>query len=122
MKPYIIHIDRLCLHAFHGVMEQERRVGADFFVSLVANIEVGEEAYKQDKLKGTVSYADIIQVIKREMDTPSNLLEHVAYRTAEALLSRFSSMQSVTLRIDKDNPPCGESADAIGVSIELNRK
>ena len=116
---YELHIANLCLHANHGVMEQERRVGADFLVSLTAQMEVTEDAYCEDRLTGTVSYADVIEVIKTEMSVPSNLLEHVAYRTAQKLLKRFSAIQSVTLRIDKQNPPCGVTADAIGVTLTL---
>lgn len=116
-----IHIDRLTLHGYHGVMPQERVVGAEFYVSLTADVEVAPEAYLNDNLTGTVSYADIVGCIKDEMRVPANLLEHLAYRVGQRLLSDFSAMKSLHLRIDKENPPCGVCVDNIGVSVNMTR-
>ena len=116
-----IHIERYSTYAFHGVMPQERKVGARFYVSIEAKVEVSEKALVEDCLEGTVSYADIINVVREEMSIPAALLEHLAYRVARRLLDKFSAIQSLNLRIDKENPPCGVSVDAIGVSLQLSR-
>ena len=116
-----IHIERLATYSHHGVMPQERVVGARFYVSVEAEVEVSDEALLHDCLEGTVSYADIIDCIRQEMDTPAALLEHLAYRVGQRLLREFALIQSLTLRIDKENPPCGVPVDAIGVSIKLAR-
>lgn len=116
-----IHIENLALHGQHGVMPQERIVGAMFYVSLSACMEVLEDALVRDQLSGTVSYADIISVIREEMSFPANLLEHLAFRVGQRLLSNFPSLISLTLRIDKENPPCGVRVDRVGVEISLKR-
>lgn len=117
-----IHIERLALHGRHGVMPQERAVGTMFYVSLSANVQVSDEALLHDHLSGTVSYADIIATIRQEMATPAALLEHLAYRTGRKILANFPSVVSLSLRIDKENPPCGVCADAVGVEIIMDRK
>lgn len=117
-----IHIDKLRIHAHHGVLPQERTVGAEFRISLTADVRVEESAYLQDQLQGTVNYADIISVVRQEMAISSNLLEHVAHRMAHRLLQDFPLLTSVQVRIDKVAAPIdGILCDALGVETTLNR-
>lgn len=116
-----IHIKELRLSARHGVLEQERLIGADFMVTIDAEVEVSEKAYAADDIEGTVSYAEIVETVRAQMDVTSNLLEHVAHRIASVLLDRFPRIQGVSVRIDKENPPCGVTASAIGVEIRMHR-
>lgn len=116
-----IHIERLAVHANHGVLPQERIVGAEFHVTLEADVEVLPGAYLSDNLEGTVSYADMVVAIREEVRTPSMLLEHLAYRVGRRILADFPPVRSLRLRIDKENPPCGVCADSIGVSIRMSR-
>ncbi len=116
-----IHIDRLALYGYHGVLPQERMVGAGFYVSLEADVEVAPEAYMNDGLAGTVSYADIIASIREEMSVPAALLEHLLYKMSRRILNDFPAVKALRLRIDKENPPCGVCADSIGVSVCMER-
>lgn len=116
-----IHIHRLALQGRHGVLPQERVVGAMFYVSLDIDSEVSSEALLHDRLSGTISYADIIERVRQEMSVPSALLEHLAHRVGQRLLADFPSIHSLTVRIDKENPPCGVCADSIGVSLRMAR-
>ncbi len=117
-----IHIERLALRGYHGVLSQERVVGAEFYVTLEADLEVAHEAYVEDSLEGTVSYADVVESIREEMNVPAALLEHLLYRVSQRLLHDFPRIHSLRLRIDKENPPCGVCADRIGVSIAINKE
>ncbi len=117
-----IHIDRLRIHAHHGVLPQERVVGADFFVSLRLQVEADEEAIRRDDISGTISYADVIDTVRQEIQTAANLLEHVALRIGNCLLERFPRIVSLDIRIDKENPPTGSQSDAVGVSLTLPQK
>ena len=65
-----IFIDEVRFHAFHGVMPQERTVGADFTVSLRVGYDF-IKATESDGLSDTISYADLFDVLKREMFIPS---------------------------------------------------
>lgn len=116
-----IHIHRLALQGRHGVLPQERVVGAMFYVSLDIDSEVSSEALLHDRLSGTISYANIIERVRQEMSVPSALLEHLAHRVGQRLLADFPTIYSLTVRIDKENPPCGVCADSIGVSLRMAR-
>ena len=112
-----IFIDRLRLYAFHGVEEQERRVGAWFTVSLRVQYDI-TKAMETDSVSDTLSYADVLQVVKREMAQPSRLLEHVAGRMARALISEFQGVEAVSVKLTKQNPPMHANCDGAGVELE----
>ena len=114
-----IVIEGLRLYAYHGVMEQERKVGAYFIVDAEVTTDFSH-AMQTDDLSGTISYADIFETIKREMAITSKLLEHVGGRIANAIIDRFPRVSAVRLKILKENPPMG--ADCRGAGIELTIK
>lgn len=78
-------------------------------------------AIQTDNLDGTISYAEVCNIIKREMSITSNLLEHVAGRIVNALLSHFINISSIWLSISKENPPMGVQCKEVGIEIEVNR-
>ncbi len=96
-------------------------MGADFFVSLSATVEMDISALKDDDLDGTVNYVSLCDSIRQEMLQPSALLEHVAYRIGHRLLAEQPLIANLSLRIDKQMPPVGMLVDAVGVEIELSR-
>ena len=115
-----ILLPQMQFHARHGVLPQERLVGAQFTVSLEAQVRF-DEALLTDRLEGTVSYADIHQAVKEEMATPSALLEHVAGRIAHRLLHDFPLIQALKIELMKQNPPMGADIPSAGVRLEVKR-
>ena len=113
-----ISLRNVRFHAFHGVMPQERRVGADFLV----NLRVGypwEKAMRTDEVGDTLNYAALYAVVKAEMMQPSSLLEHVAGRMADAIVRHFPQVTSIDLELTKQNPPMGADCDGASVEIHL---
>ena len=117
-----LRIDRMKVHARHGVLPQENVVGAWFYVSLEAEIQCSPEAYRHDELEGTVSYADIAACIAQEMATPSKLLENLVYRLGQALLLEFPKIDTLSLFVAKENPPMKAQCDEIGIKMEFSRQ
>lgn len=108
------------LFAHHGVLPQERVVGATFILNIAIDTDFSK-AMETDELEGTISYAEVYEVVKAEMAVPSKLLEHVAGRICSALLHRFPTAQAVHLEILKENPPMGADCAGAGVFVEVNR-
>lgn len=115
-----ILIKGLRLYAYHGVLLQERKVGAYFIIDVDVTTDFAQ-AMHTDQLRGTISYADIVQVIRREMAIPSQLVEHVAGRIAQAILNDFPTAQTVRIKLLKENPPMGADLHGAGVEIIINR-
>lgn len=113
-----ISLRNVRFHAFHGVMPQERKVGADFLVNLRVGYPL-EQAMQSDEVGDTLNYAALYEVVKTEMMQPSNLLEHVAGRIADAVVKRFPQVTSIDLDLTKQNPPMGADCDGAGVEIHL---
>lgn len=115
-----IFLDKLTFYAYHGVGEQETIVGNTFYIDLRLKTDFSQAALTDD-LKFTVSYADVYNVVKEEMDIPSKLLEHVSHRIAKRLFNEFPTIETITLKLSKQNPPMGAHIDSAGVEIEYER-
>lgn len=121
MMKTSIFLDEVRFHAFHGVMPQERAVGADFTVWLKVGYDF-VKAVESDELIDTISYADLYEVVKAEMEKPSQLLEHVALRIIKAITARWPRIDTIDLRLAKDNPPMGADCKGAGVEIHYINK
>lgn len=104
-------------HAFHGVMPQERKVGADFTVTLRVKADLSRPVFS-DNVDDTLNYATLYEVLKREMAQPSRLLEHIAGRIGQAVFDSFPQVETVDVMLTKLNPPMG--ADSEGAAVELH--
>ena len=113
-----IKIQNLRLYAYHGVMPMEQKVGGEFSVSVEAWTSL-EKAAKSDRVEDTVNYAELYQIVVREMKQPSKLLENAAWRIAQAILSEFAEIHAVEVQLTKLNPPMGAQCDGAGVTIKI---
>lgn len=111
-----IHLRQVRFHAFHGVMPQERQVGGDFVLDLKVGYPL-ERAMQTDEVADTLNYAALYELVAREMQQPSKLLEHVAGRMAEAIGQAFPQVTSIDLVLTKQNPPMGADCEGAGVEI-----
>jgi len=120
VKESYIHLHSLRFHAYHGVLAQERRTGGEF----VVNVRVAyplRQAMQTDNVNDTLNYAELFEIINKEMQTPSSLLEHVAGRIGESIFRHFAQVSSVWLTIAKKNPPMGADSDGAAVEVLLER-
>lgn len=105
-------------YAHHGCFSQERAIGTHFVVDLSFNTDT-TRAEQSDSIADTVSYLDVYQTVKREMQQPSNLLEHVARRVGEAVLKEFPAVTDIKVKVSKMNPPLGGQMHSVSVELEL---
>ena len=116
-SSYIV-LKEVRFHAFHGVMPQERKVGADFLLSLRLGYDISK-AMQTDDVADTLNYAEVYQLVKQEMEQPSALLEHVAGHIAQTLMQQFPAVKSIDLTLTKQNPPMGADCQGAGVELHL---
>ena len=115
----------ICLHevrfyAFHGVIPQERSVGGEFLVSVKVGCPL-EKAMSSDDVADTLNYAELYELVKKEMMLPSSLLEHVMGRIVEAIEKAFPKVTSVEVKIKKVNPPMGSDSNGAEVMGRFER-
>lgn len=115
-----IILDRVKIHARHGVDPQESLTGAYFYVTMEADTDFGE-ALHTDELSGTVSYATLYELIRQEMAVPSRLLEHVAGRILQRVFRECPTVARIRLKLTKENPPMRADCREAGIDIEAER-
>ena len=112
-----IILNEMKFYSYHGVLQQENTVGAEYKVSLDIETDFSEAA-ATDNLEGTINYAEIYQAVKEEMNIPAKLLEHLAYRISERLFADFPTIKSIEITIFKENPPMGADCKNVGVKVQ----
>ena len=111
-----ISINKAKFFAYHGVLPQERTVGGEFEVDLTVDADVTRAA-EADQLDGTIDYSALYGIISREMEVPSQLLEHVAARIANAVKAEFPQIREGLVVIRKMNPPFKAQLESVEVAI-----
>lgn len=120
ITSYIIELQNIHIYAKHGVMEQENTVGAWFTIDTKLHMN-NHCCATTDEIEGTVSYADVYEIIKEEMSLQSKLLENVCHRIITALFNRFSAIESVEITLRKDTPPMGGDRLSAAVTMQAKR-
>ena len=113
-----IAINGMRFYAHQGCFDEERAIGTHFVVDICMEVDT-RAAEVSDNIADTVNYLEVYQVVKREMETPSNLLERVARRVGEAVMSQFTDTMSVVVKISKLNPPLGGQMESVSVEVAL---
>jgi len=112
-----VFVHGLLIHAHHGVMEHEAKVGQRFVLDLDLSIELGAAA-KSDKLVDTVSYAAIVETASRAFTAVSHrLVESAAGAVADAILAAFVHVEEVKVTIHKPHAPIAAIFADVGVTL-----
>jgi dihydroneopterin aldolase len=106
----------MVFHAYHGVLKQEKTVGNTFIISLKLYLDLSL-AGQSDLLKDTINYADVFEIVKREMAIPSDLLEHVATRIISVVKQTFPQIAKIQIRLAKVRPPVNGEMEEAAVMI-----
>ncbi len=91
-------------YAYHGVGEQERKVGNTFLVDLIVEGDFSN-ACQSDQLSDAINYAELYELVSKVMQVPCNLLEHLAENICNAIKQDFPQLQHVEITLTKQNPP-----------------
>ena len=116
-----IFVHGLVLHAYHGVMQHEGKVGQTFTLDLMLTIDLAE-ASRSDKLKDTVSYDLVVRTAGEAFCARRyRLVEAAAGAVAGAVLARFPEVRTVRVTVHKPHAPIAATFDDVGVIIERVR-
>lgn len=121
MSEIQIELEEMRYYAYHGVLDQERRVGNHFTVSLLITADVLCST-ESDALADTISYAEIYDTVADEMAKPSQLLEHVAGRITRRLMADFTPITALTVKLTKHNPPIRGDVRAASIILRSVRQ
>jgi len=116
-----VFVSGLALHAYHGVMQHEGKVGQSFKIDLVLDLDLAE-ASRTDKLAHTVGYDQVVDIATKAFCSKRyRLVEAAAGAVAGAILEQFPQVAAVRVAIHKPHAPIAATFDDVGVAITRTR-
>jgi len=116
-----IFVNGLVLHAYHGVMPHEAKVGQPFKLDLMLDIDLGE-ASRTDTLKHTVSYEKLVKTASEVFcGRRYRLVEAAAGAVADAVLEGYPQVRCIRVTVHKPHAPIAATFDDVGVIVERAR-
>ena len=116
-----IFIRGLSMHAYHGVMPHEAKVGQTFTLDLDLDIDLSDAA-RSDKVSDTVSYDQVATCASEAFGSRRfKLIEAAAGSVADAVLAAFPRVRTVAVTIHKPHAPIAATFSDVGVTLVRGR-
>lgn len=119
---YKIIIKDLKIFAYHGVKDEEKQNGQEFFIDCTLIINKPKIKFK-DNINETISYSEASRFIKKVMtDQKFNLIETAAEKVTRNLFKEFSMIEEIEITLKKPNAPIKDiEFDYMAVNINSRR-
>lgn len=111
-----IIVEGINLYAYHGCLEEEAKIGANYIVDVIMETNFMEAA-KADDLNKTIDYVIVFNIVKTQMAIRSKLIESVGKRIVDALKKEFTTLKKVEVKISKLNPPMNGNVEKVSIVI-----
>lgn len=109
-----IRISGIAGFGFHGVYPEERRVGQRFLADLILFTDLSAAAFTDD-VNDATDYSLVVPDVKQVLEgEPVNLIETLADRVVQIILSNYPRVESVEVTIFKPEAPV-EAAVAVHI-------
>jgi 7,8-dihydroneopterin aldolase/epimerase/oxygenase len=109
-------LNNMQFHAFHGVFEQEQKIGNTYIVDLKIGADLSTPC-KTDQLEDSINYASVFAEIQEEMKNRCNLIEHLAENISLRVKKAFKNIQTIEIKVTKINPPLQGQLDSVSVIL-----
>lgn len=115
---FTINLHNIVFHAFHGLYEEERILGNEFIVNVSLDFDAKEPI---NNLNQTIDYVAVYEIIKQHMLQPTPLLETLAQQITAAILAYDDRIGTVSISIEKKNPPISQLQGSVSVAYKKER-
>jgi len=112
----LIEIEGMEFYAYHGHFIEEQVVGNKFLVYAAIETDC-TAAGISDNLDDALDYQKVYNLIKKEMEQNSFLLENICSRILDKLFSEFDTISKATIKVSKINPPMGGQIKKVSVTM-----
>ncbi|HEY4800300.1 MAG TPA: dihydroneopterin aldolase [Bacteroidia bacterium] len=111
-----IIVEGIKLFAYHGCMEEEAVIGRNYSVDVCIEADISLPS-QSDNIDDAINYSVVYEIVKKEMEMRSNLIEHVAKRILDKLKKQFPKTESVEVKVTKLNPPIEGEVEKVSAVI-----
>lgn len=113
-----IVLEGLEFHGYHGVFEEESKMGARFVVDVELRLSLPE----RDSLRQTVDYSQVYELVRGEVtEKRYKLIEALAAKIARTLLGSEPRVEGVTVRVHKPHAPLPGVVRDVYVEVHRER-
>jgi 7,8-dihydroneopterin aldolase/epimerase/oxygenase len=111
-----IIVEGINLYCYHGCLEEEGKIGANYLVDVTMETDFMEAA-QTDDLNKTIDYVIIFNIVKAQMAIRAKLLETVGQRIIVELKKEFNTLKKIKVKITKLNPPMNGNVEKVSIII-----
>ncbi|MBM1105220.1 dihydroneopterin aldolase [Aurantibacter crassamenti] len=115
-----VKVSNIRVYAHHGCLSEESIVGSEYTVDVNVETDLSKASITDD-LSDTVDYVQIHLIVKEEMQIASKLLEHVAKRIIDRIITEIQMVDTVEVYVSKINPPIGGDVEKVTVVLSSKR-
>ena len=116
-----INVTKLALFAYHGVNDEEQRIGQRFFIDM-SLIIAPVSATRSDRLEDTISYEDVIHCAEDAfLEKKYRTIERAAYAVGSAIMEQFPTIQNLSVTVHKPSAPVAAIFDDVAVTVDFSR-
>jgi len=117
-----IILKNLSFYGYHGFLEEEQRLGQQFFIDMEIGLDL-RKAGMSDDLSSTVDYGEVFRLIGDIMTKERyRLIEALAERISGAIFDSHQAVRTVTVEIRKPGAPLEGVFDYVAVRLERERE
>ncbi|MBO6918127.1 MAG: dihydroneopterin aldolase [Rhizobiaceae bacterium] len=116
-----ITLKNCSFYAYHGVFEEEKKIGQRFFVDVEMDVTKSEDI-ADDQLENTVHYGEVFALVEDTVtNTKYDLIETLAHFIGQNIIDSFNLVQKAKITVRKPSAPIQGVLDHVEVCIETAR-
>ncbi|WP_017187042.1 dihydroneopterin aldolase [Alkalibacillus haloalkaliphilus] len=116
-----ILLNGLMFYGYHGLFPEENKLGQRFTVDLELKSDLSKAGHS-DQMNDSIDYGQVYEVARTVVEGEAkNLIEAVAEDLAKRMFESFSSLEAITVKIDKPGPPIPGYYQSASVVIDRER-
>ena len=113
----IIKVYGIRCNSFHGCLSEENIIGAEYEIDIDLYCDFSK-CYNSDNLNDTINYVLVKEIVVKEMNISSKLIETVAYRIINKLKQLSQKINKCKVELRKINPPIEGDVNFVAVVVE----
>lgn len=116
-KRDCIKITNLKIFAYHGVFEEEKRDGQDFYVNASLYLDLRTPG-KSDNLNDSLHYGEVCLFINKFfLEKSYDLIEGVCEKLCQSLLLEYPQLEAVEVEVQKPHAPIALQVENVSVTM-----
>ena len=117
----VVRIKNAVFYAYHGALKEEQHIGGKFEADVDMYFNFTEAAANDD-LSKTINYDEVYKFINKVIhEKKYYLIETLAAKIADNLLSTYSILDKIIVKVRKNNVPVGGIIEHVEAEVEKSR-